>query len=229
VLVAFLADIHGNAPALEAVLADLPPVDAIVCCGDIVGYYPDANEVIDRLRTLGVATVRGNHELMLCGARAVAPERAAQYRIEWTRQMLSAEHLRWLKALPRSLEFEWDRLVVTVRHASPWDEETYLYPDSDSLRNIQLEPNTWLIVGHSHHPLYVHCGAGWLANPGSVGQPRDWDPRAAYGLLDTRTNEWQARRVAYDHTSYQRHLEALGWEPRMVAILGRTRAPAVED
>lgn len=223
-IIAVLSDIHGNAPALEAVLADLPSVDAVVSCGDAVGYYPDAPAVVDRLRSLRVAMVRGNHELMVCGLKPVPPERAAAYRAEWTRAALSPRQLRWLRTLPATLEFERDGLSICIRHASPWDEETYLYPDSPALKEIDLPANHCLLLGHTHYPMQVCCGNGWLANPGSVGQPRDWNPQAAYALLDTATGRWEQRRVSYDHGAYQHRLEALGWEPRTVALLGRRRA-----
>jgi predicted phosphodiesterase len=224
VRVAVVSDVHGNLPALEAVLADLGTVDAILGCGDFVGYYPDAAEVVDRLRAAGVAAVRGNHELMALGRRPVPPERAAYYAIDATRRALSADHLAWLGALPASLERRWDGLAIEVRHASPWDEDTYLYPDRPELRRIALPPDRWLLLGHTHHPMRVRCGEGFVLNPGSVGQPRDWDPRAAYGLLDTARGTWEQRRVGYAHAAYQRRLEALGWDPRAIALLGRERA-----
>jgi len=223
VLLAVISDLHGNRPALEAVLADLGTVDAVVCCGDLVGYYPDASWVVDRVRSLRAITVRGNHELMVTGVQAVPPGRAAYYRTEEARRSLSAEQLGWLAALPPSVTIEADGLAVEVRHASPWDEETYLYPDSD-LARVELAEGRWLLLGHTHYPMRRRAGGGVVANPGSVGQPRDWDPRAAWALLDTAAGRWEPRRVAYDHGRYQRQLEALGLDPLAIALLGRERA-----
>jgi putative phosphoesterase len=228
-IVAVLSDIHGNLPALEAVLADLGSADAVIGCGDFVGYYPDAAEVVDRLRDLRIHAVRGNHELMATGLVPVPAERAGYYRIDWVRRVLSEEQLAWLSALPPALELAWDGLAVGVRHASPWDEATYLYPDAPALAAIALPADRWLFLGHTHYPMRVRRGAGWVVNPGSVGQPRDWDPRAAYGVLDTRTGRWEQRRVAYDHRAFQRRLEALGWDARTVALLGRERAHAARS
>ena len=222
-ILAAISDLHGNRPALEAVLAHLGTVDALVCCGDLVGYYPDAAWVVDRVHTLGALVVRGNHELMATGAREVPAERAAYYRIADARRALSAEQLAWLAALPASAFLARDGLTVEVRHASPWDEETYLYPDSD-LGRLALPEGRWLLLGHTHHPMLRRAGAGTVANPGSVGQPRDWDPRAAYALLDTASGRWEQRRVAWDHRAYQRRMEALGLHPLAVALLGRERA-----
>lgn len=223
VILGVISDVHGNRPALEAVLADLGTVDALVCCGDLVGYYPDAAWVVDRVRALGARVVRGNHELMATGAVPVPPARAAYYRIAEARASLSAEQLAWLRALPAALRLEGAGASVEVRHASPWDEETYLYPDSD-LSRVALPEGSFLVLGHTHHPMLRRAGAGHVANPGSVGQPRDWDPRAAWARLDTATGRWEQRRVPYAHASYQRRMEALGLDALAVALLGRARA-----
>jgi predicted phosphodiesterase len=222
-VVAIISDLHGNLPALEAVLADMGSVDAVLCCGDIVGYYPDVAEVVARLRALGVQAVRGNHELMATGMRPVPAERAGYYRIDWTRRALSPEQLAWLAALPPVLERTFGGASIEVRHASPWDEETYLHPDSPALDGIALPPGRWLFLGHTHTPMERRAGDGFVVNPGSVGQPRDFDPRAAYGLLDTAAGRWEQRRVRYDHRGFQRRLEALGLDPRSIAVLGRER------
>jgi predicted phosphodiesterase len=223
VILGILSDLHGNLPALEAVLADLGTVDRLVCCGDLVGYYPDSPQVVDRIRELGALAIRGNHELMVTGAREVPPERARYYATEETRRALSADQLAWLAALPPSLALERDGLAVDVRHASPWDEESYLYPDSD-LGRVALWEGSWLLLGHTHYPMRRRTGGGVVANPGSVGQPRDRDPRAAYAVLDTATGRWEQRRVAYGHRAYQRRLETLGLDPCAIALLGRERA-----
>lgn len=223
VVLGIVSDLHGNLPALEAVLADLGSVDRVVCCGDLVGYYPDAPEVVDRIRGLGALAVRGNHELMVTGAREVPPERARYYAVAHARRVLSADQLAWLAALPASRSIEADGVAVQVRHASPWDEETYLYPDSD-LGRVALWAGSFLLLGHTHYPMYRRAGGGVVANPGSVGQPRDRDPRAAYAVLDTATGAWEQRRVAYDHRAYQRRLELLGVDPGAIALLGRERA-----
>jgi predicted phosphodiesterase len=224
--VAVISDVHGNLPALEAVLADLGTADALVACGDLVGFYPDAAPVVERLRGLGVQSVRGNHELMILGRLSVPPDRAGYYATEATRRALSPDQLAWLGALPASLERSWDGLAVEVRHATPWDDVTYLYADAPEVGRVSLAEGRWLLLGHTHHPMRVRRGGGWIANPGSVGQPRDFDPRAAYAVLDTRAATWTPRRVAYDHRAYQRRLEREGWDARAIALLGRERAGA---
>jgi diadenosine tetraphosphatase ApaH/serine/threonine PP2A family protein phosphatase len=122
-----------------------------------------------------------------------------------------------------SLVREWGALSVTVRHASPWDEDTYLYPDSPSLNRIELGARELIVLGHTHYPMQVRRGRGRVVNPGSVGQPRDWNPSASYALLDTATGAWTPRRAVYDHTAYQLRLETLGWEQQPIQLLGRRR------
>ncbi|MEM4202661.1 MAG: metallophosphoesterase family protein [Candidatus Methanomethylicaceae archaeon] len=220
--IGIVADIHGNLPALQAVLADMPPVDLFLCCGDIVGYYPDANEVCALLRERQAFVVRGNHDAYLTGELQPDPTKSAPYQIEWTRANLEASHLRWLATLPIELKFKWGPLQLTVRHASPWDEETYLYPDSPRLAEITLEAGEILVVGHTHRPMRVEAGRGVVLNPGSVGQPRDWNPHASYALFETQTEAFEIIRVPYPVNEFQSRLEALGWNENLIRILSRT-------
>lgn len=220
---AFLSDIHGNYPALAAVLNDMPAVDAVICSGDVVGYYPDVNQVCDAVRGAKMHVVRGNHDAYVCGGLTPAPEHRQAYRVDWTREHLSAENFKWLASLPLEMNFVFDGLRIKVRHASPWDEESYLYPDSPELADIRLEHDQMLCLGHTHHPLRTEVGAGVLLNPGSVGQPRDWNPGASYAVVDTLTRAVEFRRVAYPVQDFQLRLRELGWEEPSIQILSRTR------
>lgn len=222
--IALISDIHANLAALEAVLADVPGVDRIVCCGDLVEYYDQPNEVCARLRELEIPCIRGNHDAYTIGALPEKEAHRAAFRTDWTRETLHETHFAWLESLDVELRVEADGRRLRVRHASPWDEETYLYPDSHELfERIELAPGEILAVGHTHRPLHVAIGDGWLVNPGSVGQPRDGDPRAAYAVVDMVTGAVEHRRVTYDVSAVQRRLEAKGWDPQIVAILSRTR------
>ena len=166
---AVLADIHANLPALQAVLEDLPPVETVVCLGDVVGYYADPNEVCELLRDRSIPTIRGNHDAYVIGALTPHPDRVAAYRTVWTREVLRPDHLTWLKSLPAHLKFHWEQLNVNIHHATSWSEEGYLYPDSERLKEIQLAKNEFLILGHTHWPMLKQCGEGFVLNPGSVG------------------------------------------------------------
>ena len=220
--VALLADIHANLSALTAVLDDLPKVDSIVCLGDVVGYYADPNEVCDLLRTREIPTIRGNHDAYVLGILTPNPARAAAYRTAWTRETLRPDNLEWLRSLPASMDFHWGRVEVQLRHATPWDEEGYLYPDSERLAEIRLETNQLLALGHTHWPMLRRCSEGFVVNPGSVGQPRDCNPMPAYAILDCDSGNVEFRRVPYDVAGLQQHLRELGWDPAIIAILSRT-------
>jgi len=221
--IALLSDIHANLAALDAVLADLPPVDAILFAGDVVGYYAHPNEVCGRLRAIGARCVRGNHDNYVTGQAEPNAERRAAYATDWTRAQLTPDNLDWLAALPAELHFEAEGIDILVRHASPWDEETYLYPDSDWLGEVMLGATQVLVLGHTHHPMTVEAGEGLLINPGSVGQPRDWNPDAAYAVLSLPSREVELRRVSYDVAAVQADLAAQGWAKGVIEILGRTR------
>lgn len=221
--IAFLADLHANLPALQAVIADLPAPDRIVCCGDLVGYYPDAAEVCAWVRGSGALVVRGNHEAYVTQRVEPDPRVEAVCRSRWTREQLDRDTLAWLAALPAELELTHDGMTVRVRHASPWDEVTYLHPSSPRLAAIELGAGELLVVGHTHRPMLRQAGRGRLLNPGSVGQPRDGDPRPGYALLDTVTGEVELRRVPYDVAGLQRRLRTLGYEPEVIDALTRKR------
>lgn len=191
--VGLIADIHGNIAALDAVLNDMPPVDAIVCAGDVVGYNTYPNEVCVRLQQLGAHVVRGNHDCYVTGRAQFRS--LPSLRVEWTRDNLRPENFEWLATLPAELRFDWGGRKMIVRHASPWDEETYLYPDSPRLDDVRLAADEILVLGHTHHPMIRSCGEGLLINPGSVGQPRDRDPRPSYMNLDIEARLVEHRRV----------------------------------
>lgn len=219
-----ISDIHSNLAALDVVLSELRSVDALICAGDIVGYYADPNEVCERLRERRTHVIRGNHDAYTLGLITPDPQRVEAYRTTWTQNTLTKENLHWLGSLPVELRFHWNARTVRVRHASPWDEETYLYGDSLHLSEIVPADNEILIFGHTHHPMRVTAGGGGLIiNPGSVGQPRDWRPQASFAVLDDRTGDVTFGRAEYDVASLQLRLRKLGWPGAMIDILSRSR------
>jgi predicted phosphodiesterase len=221
--IALISDIHANLPALEAVLADMPEVDHIACLGDMVGYYPDCNEVCAAVRALDALVIRGNHDAYVTGALEPDPERRAAYRTDWTRETLEPTHFEWLRGLPPSAQLHFDDVILTLRHANPWDEERYLYPDSPLLDDIRLEARSVLAIGHTHRPMTRRVGEGLLVNPGSIGQPRDWIPLACYAVLELPSFDVGIRRVSYDVPAYQRKLIARGLPPSSIDILSRLK------
>ena len=220
---AIISDLHANLPALTAVLNDMSPVDAIFCCGDVVGYYPDANEVCEEIRRLGIETIRGNHDAYVTGHLAADPVRSSVYRVEWTKETLTTENYRWLDSLGTEKKFDLDGWQLTLRHANFEDEEEYLYPDSPALGEFDLSDDEIVCFGHTHHPMLVSAGKGKIVNPGSVGQPRDWNPDSSYAIIDSADRSVEFRRAAYDVRGVQARLRKMGWDQMAIDILGRRK------
>lgn len=223
--VLILADIHANFHALSALMQEAGAYDLMLCAGDIVGYYDQPNKVCAYLKSLPNAhIIRGNHDAYVTGAMSPSAENIVAYRTEWTKSALTSDNSEWLRSLPPEITLDVDGWAIMLRHANPWDEERYIYPDSHHLlKKIHLEDKNMLVLGHTHHPMIRKCGAGLLVNPGSVGQPRDRNPNASYAMFDTRTGEADINRAAYDVAGYQKHLVNLGWPHKMVEILSRTK------
>jgi len=236
--IAVLSDIHSNLPALEAVLVALGPVDAVWHLGDVVGYGPQPDEVVARLRELGAVGVRGNHD-----AAALDPEMAewfnpdARRAIEWTAGRIAPATRAWLAELPDTRENE----GLTLVHGSPRDPTwEYIMTGTDARANLAAFGTAHLLHGHTHIPIAFRDEGGRmetlgptdrasvtlddrrvLANPGSVGQPRDGDPRASAMILDTATSTLTWRRIAYPIAVAQAAMRAVGLPARLVARLER--------
>lgn len=183
-----VSDIHGNWPALEAVAA--VPHDAVVCLGDVVGYGPQPAECLRWLRASRASIVQGNHD------RAVADGVPPRCRLEseWlaaathhiARRQLTDEETAFLGGLPRTLDLVLDGRRVRLMHATPADPlYDYLGPDRDrwraTLAGIEAD---LVLVGHTHLPFHFQFGDVHVLNPGSLGQPKDGDPRAAYAVVE---------------------------------------------
>jgi diadenosine tetraphosphatase ApaH/serine/threonine PP2A family protein phosphatase len=136
---------------------------------------------------------------------------------------IGSDEFDWLESLPTELRVSFDATSVILRHASPWDEETYLYPDSERVTEIALERWEVLVLGHTHWPMVRRAGGGQVVNPGSVGQPRDYNPKAAFAVLDSGSGSVVHHRVDYDVAGYALRLVQMGWEPGPVAILSREK------
>ena len=192
--VGVIADVHANRVALEAVLEDLPDVDALVCAGDVVGYLPWPGACVDALVDRGVRTVMGNHDRMLVTGGNFAGNRMARAGITHARETLTEDHEAWLAGLPP------ERLLFDGRlrlvHGHPDDPDRYTYPEEFGPDLLGTE--SVLVLGHTHLQHHDVSAAGVVLNPGSVGQPRDGDPRAAYAVVDLEDLAVEPRRVPYD-------------------------------
>ena len=194
--IGLISDIHANLPALEAVLDDMPAVDEIVCGGDVVGYNPWPRACLERSKELATVTVQGNHDRTVQTPQRYAANRMAEAGLEYAKQELSGAQLEWLEALPRTATFGEDRYLLV--HSHPERLGKYVYPREFADLRPYVDEYDGIVIGHTHIQHEVRVDDRLILNPGSVGQPRDDDPRAAYAVLDTETGETDLRRVEYD-------------------------------
>jgi diadenosine tetraphosphatase ApaH/serine/threonine PP2A family protein phosphatase len=216
-----LTDIHANLEALDTCLADARNrrCDRTLVLGDLVGYGADPNEVITRVRELDpIAIVRGNHDKVACGLdQADGFNAVAKSAARWTLEVLTPEYREWLAALPQGPTCVDD--IVEICHGSPFDEDAYIFDELDALRALKASERPLCLFGHTHYPvtfelsgesiegvggsaaaetqLQIRQGCRYLVNPGSVGQPRDGDPRAAYAIVDTNDRRVELFRTKY--------------------------------
>jgi predicted phosphodiesterase len=213
-----ISDVHANAIALEAVVKDAGKVDATWCLGDVAGYGPQPNECIERIRSLPKLTcMMGNHDFAAIGDKSLETFNTdAKKALLWQREMFSEESRSFLSSLP-------DEVVVhdevSLAHGSPRDPIwEYVMNTLVARINLSFFDTPWCFVGHSHFQAVFQFHATTddmsivvprpaehyelkeraILNPGSVGQPRDRDPRAAYAIFSPEAHIWEPRRVEYD-------------------------------
>lgn len=206
--IAVVSDIHSNLDALETVLRKLPSHDALICLGDIVGYGAQPDEVVERIQALNPnAVLMGNHDYAVVTGDTTGFSQHAAVAIDWTRQHIKEENRRFLSSLQPSKRIELGKMEVALFHGSPRDPLfEYIYPgigDAEAKWLIQKAGAGLVLLGHTHVPMTYSCGEGMLANPGSVGQPRDGDPRASFALLTIADNKpsLEVKRIQYDLSS----------------------------
>ena len=206
-----ISDIHSNFDALQAILADPPgsSASATFCLGDIVGYGAEPSRCIEKVRDVSDIVVIGNHD---AGVVERTPldwfNRPGASALIWTETVLSDEEKEWLSSLPYSAEFD----EFFLCHSSPADPGSWIYVlrSGQAISAVSARSDFISLIGHTHIPgcwtadgNYTDSPKGdfsqiRLVNAGSVGQPRDRDPRAAYLLIDTERRTWEHRRVEYD-------------------------------
>jgi len=224
--VAVLSDIHSNAPALEAVLESVAPYDQLWVSGDIVGYGPHPDAVVERLRDENAVAVLGNHDAAALGRIPTNSfNDLARSAVEWTAATMAASTRDWLSELPeRRVEGEF-----TLVHGSPRDPLwEYLFRIPAARASLGAFDTLYCVVGHTHHQLMFRDDHGHveqvratdepelvlderrsILNAGSVGQPRDGDARACAMLLDTESHEVEWRRIEYPIDLTQRAMHDL--------------------
>jgi diadenosine tetraphosphatase ApaH/serine/threonine PP2A family protein phosphatase len=240
-----LSDVHANLEALAAVLdAAEGEWEQALVLGDLVGYGADPNAVIERVRALPIAgMVRGNHDKVAAGLAPVDSfNHIARQAIEWTADELTPENMRWLTALPQGpVTID---AMTEICHGAPWDEDAYLFDERDVERERPSLVRPLCLFGHTHVPsifrveptveamlpvrgerckVSIENGGRYLVNCGAVGQPRDSDPRAAFGLLDASSRVLTIVRTPYDLGTAQKKILEAGLPPVLAQRLALGR------
>jgi putative phosphoesterase len=206
--IGLISDIHGNLPALETVLSDMPAVDQIVCLGDVIGYNPWPSECVERVREIASVTVQGNHDRTVRTPETYRANQMAYAGLEYAQEELSEKQLSWLDELPRKATVADDQFLIV--HDHPEVQDRYVMPHMFSELWSYLDGYYGLALGHTHIQHKEVDGNRLLVNPGSVGQPRDEDPRAAYAVLDTEDVSVEFHRVEYDIDRVINKVESVG-------------------
>ncbi|AEH36091.1 metallophosphoesterase family protein [Halopiger xanaduensis] len=218
--VGLISDVHGNRVALETVLEEMPPVDKLLCAGDVVGYNPWPADCVDELREREVPTVMGNHDAAVAGDAPFRFNGMARAGVEHAKEQLSEGQLEWLADLPAE-RTECDGRIKLV-HGHPDDPDRYTrytYPEEFSAR--MLGDEDVLVLGHTHVQGVRKYAEGIVVNPGSVGQPRDGDPRAGYAVVDLEAMTVDTGRVEYDVEAVQEAVREAGLPERIGTRLER--------
>ena len=242
-----LSDIHSNIEALDAVLAAASKAyDAVLVLGDLVGYGADPNAVVERIRALKpVASVRGNHDKVAAGIEDADDfNQMARSAAVWTREALTSTTLDYLRDLPQGPQIVDEHIEIC--HGSPIDEDLYVVAELDASRAIAFARRPLCLFGHTHvalsarmdtervlridsprgrpeFPVVLDADATFLVNPGSVGQPRDGDARAAYAIADMEKKTVTLHRVAYAIEEAQKKILKAGLPPALAYRLAMGR------
>ena len=239
-----ISDLHANQAALAAVLADAGSFDFVWCLGDVVGYGPDPNECINQLRELPLFSLAGNHDWAALGKLDITSFNSdARLSSVWTQAELSVSSRDYLESLPTHIVKD----EFTLAHASPrqpvWE---YVLDPLIAQRNFAYFDTPYCLVGHTHvpvifyqedkdanncktllppyeGPVYLEVDGRFIINPGSVGQPRDGNPEASYGILNTDLMTWEQRRVPYAFEITQERMRARDLPPRLIERLSYGR------
>lgn len=206
-----ISDIHANRVALEAVLSDIPAVDGLACAGDIVGYNPWPADCLAAVRDRAVPTVQGNHDRAVASGGGFRFNSLAQAGVRYAREQLDEDGVDWLADLPTERRVADGR--VKLVHGHPDDPDRYTYPEEFDASLLGDEDV--LVMGHTHVQGHAVTEDGVVMNPGSVGQPRDADPRAAYAVVDLDDLTVTEHRVEYDVEAVVDAVEAAGLPTRI--------------
>lgn len=238
-MIAFLSDVHGNLEALEGVLKEVESedVEEIIFLGDAVGYGADPNETVSLLKNYTRVALLGNHDAAVVGLENLENyNEYARVSLLWTMTVLKRDAIRWLKKLPIMTLFEDEIRLV---HSAPKNPRSwkYLFSLSDIWRQFDSFNERLCFFGHTHiqgayalenghirelngGKIKFEPGNRYMINPGSVGQPRDGDPRAAFGLFDRDASTFSFKRVEYDIEKAQKKIIEAGLPTFLAERLG---------
>jgi len=239
--IAILSDIHGNLPALEAVLNDLRghQLDAIYCLGDLVGYGAAPNEVVERIRAERIPTIMGNYDDGVgfdrddcgCAYRSEDEQARGQRSLLWTRARTTDDHKAFLRSFPSEIRFDAAGQRILLVHGSPRKMNEYLFEDRplSSFERLAASSNADIIIfGHTHRPYTKVAGNVLFVNAGSVGKPKDGDWRACYVLLSPGAAQpVEFVRVPYDLERATKAIRETDLPHEFAADLERGGAPPV--
>lgn len=224
--IGLVSDIHSNIVSFEKVLQDMPEVDKMICVGDIVGYGPNPVKCLEKVRDKCDFVVQGNHDRVVSSSYNFGGNSMAQAGVNYSKKMLSEKQREWLGNLNPVGQYQ----GYLVAHSHPTIIDKYVYPREFSKvsKKVAKKDLDGLILGHTHIQAHEKfdkdsddallesveskssskdINSILVANPGSVGQPRDKKPTAAYGILDTEKNSVKLKRVSYDITEVRRRIQ----------------------
>lgn len=206
---AFISDVHANLVAFLAVLEKIDHlgIEQIYNAGDIVGYYPFPNETIDQFRERDIMTIKGNHDLAVLNAKVGPMNSMASTAVDWTAINIGQKERKYLEGLEEHLDVNIGQVRSSIFHGSPRYPDEYIYEEDATEDLLDKCGSRLLVLGHTHVPFVRHTDKGIIVNPGSVGQPRDGDPRACFMTYDSTKDHFELHRVGYDISIVVRELE----------------------